>query len=57
MTIKQQTGIQQSNEGLTPAFIDSQIAAIAASNRLIMVTRNVDDFKDFDKLDVVDWFS
>lgn len=45
------------NEGLTPAFIDSQIAAIAASNRLTLVTHNVDDFKDFNNLNVVDWFS
>ena len=45
-----------SNEGLTPAFIDSQIAAIAASNRLIMVTRNVDDFVQFAGIDVENWF-
>lgn len=49
--------VRLSNEGLTPAFIDSQIAAIAASNRLIMVTRNIDDFQHFDALDVVNWFS
>ena len=48
--------VRLSNEGLTPAFIDSQIAAIAASNRLIMVTRNVDDFVQFDGVDVENWF-
>lgn len=48
--------VRLSNEGLSPAFIDSQIAAVAASNRLTMVTRNVDDFKDFNGLEVVDWF-
>lgn len=49
--------VRLSNEGLTPAFFDSQIAAVAVSNRLIMVTRNVDDFKDFAGLDVINWFS
>jgi len=47
--------VRLSNEGLTPAFIDSQIAAIAASNRLIMVTRTVDDFVQFDGIDVENW--
>ena len=49
--------VRLSNEGLTPAFIDSQIAAVAASNRLIIVTRNVDDFQGFDGLEVENWFS
>ena len=49
--------VRLSHKGLTPAFIDAQIASIAASNRLILVTHNVDDFKDFNNLNVVDWFS
>jgi tRNA(fMet)-specific endonuclease VapC len=36
--------------GKTPAFIDGQIASIAFSNNLILVTNNVDDFQDFDGL-------
>jgi len=48
--------VRLSNKGLTPAFIDSQIAAIAATNRLIMVTRNVEDFQHFSGLDVENWF-
>ena len=43
--------------GLSPAFIDAQIAAIAASNRLILVTRNIDDFQHFAGLDIENWFS
>jgi len=49
--------VRLSSKGLTPAFIDSQIAAVAASNHLIMVTRNVDDFQYFNGLDVVNWFT
>lgn len=48
--------VRLSNEGLSPAFIDSQIAAVAASNRLTMVTHNVDDFQHFADFEVVDWF-
>jgi len=48
--------VRLSNKGLAPAFIDSQIAAIAATNRLIMVTRNVEDFQHFSGLDVENWF-
>ncbi len=49
--------VRLSNEGLTPAFIDSQIASVAVSNRLVMVTRNIDDFQHFNGLDVENWFS
>jgi tRNA(fMet)-specific endonuclease VapC len=48
--------VRLSNEGLTPAFIDSQIAAIASSNHLIMITRNIDDFVCFDGIKVENWF-
>ncbi|MBF9052592.1 PIN domain-containing protein [Roseobacter sp. HKCCD9010] len=35
-------------KGLTPAAADAQIAAIAINHRLILVTRNVRDFQNFD---------
>jgi len=38
-----------SKMGKTPAFIDGQIAGIAYSNNLILVTNNVSDF-------VENWF-
>ena len=43
-------------KGLTPAFIDGQIAAIAATNELILVTRNTSDFENFNNLLVENWF-
>lgn len=42
--------------GLTPAFVDSQIAAIAATRNLILVTRNTRDFECFDELRLENWF-
>ena len=42
--------------GKTPAFIDAQIAAIAKAHHLILVTRNMDDFKYFDGLILENWF-
>jgi len=45
------------NEGRTPAYIDGQIAAIAAVNGLTLVTHNVTDFAAFDDLTVEDWRS
>jgi tRNA(fMet)-specific endonuclease VapC len=41
--------------GRTPAFADSQIAAIAAVNQLTLVTANVDDFAHFNALEIEDW--
>lgn len=41
--------------GRTPAFVDGQIAAIASSRDLVLVTRNVSDFEGFSKLIVEDW--
>jgi tRNA(fMet)-specific endonuclease VapC len=43
--------------GRTPGYADSQIAAIAATNQLTLVTRNVDDFADFEGLKVQNWFA
>ncbi len=41
--------------GRTPAFVDGQIAAIAAVNGLVLVTRNVSDYADFQGLTVESW--
>jgi tRNA(fMet)-specific endonuclease VapC len=43
--------------GRTPPFVDGQIAAIAATNGLILVTANVGDFQAFNNLQVEDWRS
>jgi tRNA(fMet)-specific endonuclease VapC len=42
--------------GQTPPFVDGQIAAIAQTNDLVLVTRNVQDFAGFDGLQMEDWF-
>ncbi|VAW39576.1 hypothetical protein MNBD_DELTA03-948 [hydrothermal vent metagenome] len=41
--------------GKTPPFADSQIAAIAVSNNLILVTRNTSDFLSFNRLMTENW--
>ena len=43
-------------KGLSKPFIDGQIAATAAVNGLILVTRNARDFEDYDGLEVENWF-
>ena len=43
-------------KGLTPSYADAQIAAIAACNNLVLVTRNVRDFVSFSGLDLENWF-
>lgn len=42
--------------GLPKPFADSQIAAIAVVNQLILVTANLKDFTKFDGLVVENWF-
>lgn len=42
--------------GKTPTYADSQIAAMAAVNDLLLVTRNAGDFDDFEGLRVENWF-
>lgn len=41
--------------GRTPPFADGQIAAVARTNDLILVTSNVSDYAGFDNLNVEDW--
>lgn len=42
--------------GKTPTFADGQIASIAHSNNLILVTNNVADFQFFEDLRIENWF-
>jgi tRNA(fMet)-specific endonuclease VapC len=44
-----------SSKGLTPSFVDGQIAAISVMNGLILVTRNIGDFKHFIRLKIENW--
>lgn len=44
-------------KGLKTGFVDSQIAAIALENNLILVTRNIKDFMNIEKIRVENWFS
>jgi tRNA(fMet)-specific endonuclease VapC len=41
--------------GQKPPFVDGQIAAIAKSNDLVMVTANRKDFERFEGLELEDW--
>ncbi len=43
-------------KGLTPPFLDGQIAAVAAVNDLKVVTRNVKDFERFKGLEIENWW-
>ena len=43
------------SKGRTPAFVDGQIASIAAENDLTVVTSNREDFTVFRGIKVVDW--
>ena len=41
--------------GHTPPYLDGQIAAIAATNGLTLITHNVRDFAGFEGLEIEDW--
>ena len=43
--------------GQTQPFVDAQIAAIASTRSLILVTRNTTDFAVYEDLHVENWFS
>ena len=43
--------------GRTPPFVDGQIAAIAATKGLTLITSNVNDFRWFSDLESADWTS
>ncbi len=43
-------------KGMTPAFVDGQIAAIAKQHDLTLITRNQRDFRAFKDLRVENWF-
>lgn len=45
-----------SGSGLSPSYPDGHVAAVAATNDLVLVTRNVTDFADFSDLRVENWF-
>ena len=45
-----------SKKGRSPTFVDGQIAAVAVAHGLILVTRNVEDFKPFQSLRIENWF-
>ncbi len=45
------------SRGQTPSFVDGQIAAIAATCGLVLVTRNILDFQHFRDLHIVNWFT
>lgn len=45
-----------SKQGVTLPMMDGEIAAIAQTNRLTLVTRNVNDFANYDGMVVENWF-
>jgi len=42
--------------GMAPSFADGQIAAVAHVHELVLVTRNVKDFRPFKGLRLENWF-
>jgi tRNA(fMet)-specific endonuclease VapC len=43
--------------GMTPPYRDAQIAAVAATQDLTLVTRNTEDYKTFRGLRMENWFT
>jgi len=43
-------------QGLTCAYADGEIAAIAVTQKLTLVTRNTQDFENFQNLALHNWF-
>lgn len=46
---------RMSLSGITLPFVDGQIASIAVVNNLILVTRNISDFKKFKNIKLENW--
>jgi tRNA(fMet)-specific endonuclease VapC len=44
-------------KGLTPSYIDGQIAAVAVAHDLALVTFNMSDFRHFAGLTIFDWMT
>lgn len=42
--------------GKTPSYVDTQIAAIAVVNNLVLVTNNEADYADFQDIQIENWF-
>lgn len=55
MSLKYLLDTRLSKIGKTSSFLDSQIASIAATNNLILVTNNIANFKNFENLKVENW--
>ena len=51
---KERAGLQR--QGLTCAYADGEIAAIAVTQKLTLVTRNTQDFQNFQNLALQNWF-
>ena len=43
-------------KGSTRAYRDTQVAAVAATQKLTLVTRNVGDFREFSGVRIQNWF-
>jgi tRNA(fMet)-specific endonuclease VapC len=46
-----------SKRGFVIPYMEGEIAAVAVDNQLVLVTRNVLDFKGFNALKIENWFS
>ncbi len=51
---KERASLQR--QGLTCAYADGEIAAIAVTQKLTLVTRNIQDFQTFQNLTLQNWF-
>lgn len=52
-----QARVKLSKQGVTIPLAGGEIAAIAFTNQLTLVTRNVDDFVNYDELVIQNWFT
>ncbi len=48
--------VRLSSAGQSPSFVDGQIAAVAFTNNLTLVTRNITDFENFSGLNLENWY-